>query len=175
MVDVSTIQGKDKHMSLIENHESTDATAHEIEQLRDFITFRLSRMQVKLNAQASETLKKYVNLTLVEWRVIAFIAMLQPTGVADLSQQLGHDKSLLSRTVKKLRDKELVVEERDSVDTRRSNITLSSKGLALYRTNLPRMKKRQQALMQGISIKDQEALFRALDLLEENSKLRDFE
>ncbi len=161
-------------MGQANNQVSKHASAQELEQMRDFITFRISRLLVKLNAQSSEILRKSVGLTLVEWRAISFVAMLQPTGVAELSHELGHDKGLLSRTIKKLRDKGLVFEERDSEDSRRSRVSLSPKGLALHSNNLPTMRKRQAALLSGISEQDKAALMRALNILEENSKLRDF-
>ena len=65
-----------------------------------FLTFRLARVQAKLNAQSSRILKDHAGITLTQWRLLALIGNAGRTTAAVLSREVAMDKGLISRNIK---------------------------------------------------------------------------
>ena len=58
----------------------------------------------KLSASASGQYRKMFGVGIVEWRVIALLAVEPETTANSVSNVIGLDKALVSRTVKKLKE-----------------------------------------------------------------------
>lgn len=142
--------------------------------LQQFLTYRLSRVQSKLNAQMAKILRENVGLTLMQWRVIALVGSAGQTRFSSLVKESVLDKGFLSRNLKTLIEQGFILSEPDQNDQRAQNLRLSPKGQDAFERALPITQKRQEWLRKDIT-EDELAVFRrVLDKLETASERQDF-
>jgi len=134
--------------------------------LRRFVTYRISRVQAKLNAQASRILRETSGITLAQWRVIALIGAAGQTQSSKLSKDAALDKGLLSRNLKTLIEQGVVASRMDAEDHRVHILSLTSKGRAIFEKTLPVTRKRQAKLREGLTDEDLRVFHKVLDHLE---------
>lgn len=134
--------------------------------LHQFLTYRLSRVQAKLNAQATAILRAHAGLTLSQWRILALVGAAGRTRLSELARIAALDKGLLSRNLKTLVADGLVKSKQDVIDHRVQHLSLSGSGQDLFETTLPRMHKRQRHLRSSMTANELDVLYRALDKLE---------
>lgn len=134
--------------------------------LRRFVTYRMSRVQAKLNAQASRILKEASGITLIQWRIIALIGAAGQTQSSALSKDAALDKGLLSRNLKTLIEEGVVASETKSSDHRVQNLSLTEKGRTIFDKTLPVTRKRQAQLRDGLTEKELRIFHKVLDHLE---------
>jgi DNA-binding MarR family transcriptional regulator len=135
-------------------------------QVGRFLTFRLARVQAKLNAQAGRVLKEQAGLTLTQWRLVSLIGGNGRTTAAHLSREAAIDKGLISRNIKQLSEAGLVRITVDPDDHRAQNLELTDRGVNVFQTTLPRMRARQDALRAHLNTEEEEVLLSALEKLE---------
>lgn len=146
---------------MAQEHKTEQGTA-----LRDHLTYRIARVQAKLNAQATRIVKEAAGITLTQWRVILLIGTVGRTRSTDVVREAAIDKGLVSRTIKTLTDADLVATETDKHDQRAHNLTLTAKGRELYARVLPITQERQRALRADLDADEIETLYQVLDKLE---------
>lgn len=142
--------------------------------LQQYLTFRLSRVQAKLNAQGARVLMDAAGLTLAQWRVVALVGSAGQTRQSDLSREAALDKGLLSRNVKNLVEQGVVISTPDEVDHRVQHLSLSDKGREIFKRVLPATRRRQEHLRAGLTQTEIETFRRVLDKLEIASEKTDF-
>lgn len=141
-------------------------TGEDDQPIQGFLTYRLSRVQTKLNAQAHALLQPHDGLTLSKWRILALVGAAGETRLSDLSRSADLDKGLLSRNLKSLIEDTLVASNGDKTDQRVQRLSLTPKGRALFDRVLPRMRERQARLRAALTVEELEALESALPKLE---------
>lgn len=147
----------------------------EASELLDFITYRLSRVHPRLNAQAGYILKKIAGLSLLQWRTIALLKAFGPAVPSvDIIGPFHMDKGLFSRTLKGLVADGYVVSRLDKTDQRRLLLSLTSKGEDIYESVITTMRKRQAFLLHNFTEAEKAALFSGLEKLEINARRKDF-
>ena len=134
--------------------------------LRRFVTYRISRVQAKLNAQASRILQETSGITLTQWRVIALVGAAGQTQSSKLSKEAALDKSLLSRNLKTLIEQGVVESKTDAEDHRVQILSLTSKGRAIFEKTLPVTQARQKQLREGLTDEELRVFHKVLDHLE---------
>lgn len=134
--------------------------------LHQFLTYRLSRVQAKLNAQAGALLKRHAGLTLSQWRILALVGSAGQTRLSDLARGAALDKGMLSRNLKNMIAEGLVLARQDDVDQRVQHLSLSPAGRDLFERTLPRMQMRQKHLRESLTSAELASLNAALDKLE---------
>ena len=134
--------------------------------LQHFITYRLTRLHAKLNAQASRILSEHAGITLTQWRVIALTGAKGEITLTDIHKATEMDKGQLSRTIKVMLEEELITARPSLDDQRQQILALSPKGTEIYRTMLPKMRIRQEMLMESLSSEERRVIFSAIDKLE---------
>ncbi|MEL7346040.1 MAG: helix-turn-helix domain-containing protein, partial [Pseudomonadota bacterium] len=100
------------------NDETQNETMDRLNQLSNFLTYRVSRLHGKLNAQASKILKDSVGITLNQWRMIAFIGGARTITASELIHYTAMDKGLISRNVRSLIELGYVVSSEHETDHR---------------------------------------------------------
>lgn len=145
----------------LRNNSETDNTP-----LQQFLTYRFSRLQAKLNAQAARMLKELAGITVTQWRIIALVGSTGQATSAELVRISTIDKGLFSRNLKGLIRDGFVNAEMDKGDQRAQILSLSPRGQALYDRVLPQMRKRQRDLKSGLTDNEVTVLLRALDKIE---------
>ncbi|MFT5112653.1 MAG: DNA-binding MarR family transcriptional regulator [Parasphingorhabdus sp.] len=142
--------------------------------LRQFLTFKFSRAQAKLNAQASHVLKGNCELSLVQWRILALLASSGPTSASQCSQLGAIDKGQFSRKVKSLIKDGLVKSTVSKTDARQQQLSASAKGNRLYHRILPIMQAQQTYLLSKLTAGEQDMLLTVLDKLDQAAEHKDF-
>ena len=135
-------------------------------QLQQFLTFRLARLQARLNVQASRVLSEHAGLTLMQWRVLALAGSMGPHSSSALARAAAIDKGLFSRNLKSLIDAGLAQTKADKTDQRQQVVTLTAKGRALHEHTLPVMQARQAFLLDQLSRREQDVVFSILEKLD---------
>jgi DNA-binding MarR family transcriptional regulator len=142
--------------------------------LKDFLTYRLSRVQAKLNAQMAKILRENVGLTVMQWRVIALVGAAGQTRFSALVKEAVLDKGFLSRNLKTLIEQGFILSEPDENDQRAQNLRLSSKGQSVFEQALPITRRRQEWLGKDLSPDEIATFRRVLEKLELASEKQDF-
>lgn len=147
-----------------------DASASDLP-LHQYLTYRLSRVQAKLNIQATRMLREASGITLLQWRIIALIGAVGQTRLSDLSKEAALDKGLLSRNLKTLIEEGVVTARQDESDHRAQHLTLSAKGQEIFERTLPVSRFRQNTLRDGLSEDEIKIFRRVLDKLEQAAEI----
>lgn len=148
------------------NAPSAGAVNIEPRNLKDLITYRLARLQAKMNAHATRVLKDNSGLTLMQWRVLVVLNTYAPSTITQITRLTEFDKALISRTVQSLVSQKLISSKADKSDLRQHNLKLTAKGRRVYAEAAPAMFARQSALSGALTDEQHDALFDALDRLE---------
>ena len=144
-----------------------ESESHKDEQpLYQFLTYRLSRVQAKLNAQANALLQEHSGLTLSKWRILALVGAAGQTRLSELARIAALDKGLLSRNLKVMIGEGLVAAKQDDIDHRVQRLSLTVKGQELFDLTLPKMQQRQSKLREPLDARELASLYSALDKLE---------
>lgn len=133
--------------------------------LNGYVTFRLSRLQAALNAQAAQLLASGAGLTLTQWRILALIDDGGETTHGALMRSGAFDKGLLSRTLAGMIEHGLLSESRDDSDQRRQILRLTPLGLERRARAAPLMQARRARLLRDFTPEETDALMHALDKL----------
>lgn len=142
--------------------------------LQQYLTFRLSRVQAKLNAQGARVLMEAAGLTLTQWRVVALVGAAGRTRLSDLARIAALDKGLLSRNVKNLVEQGIVISFADDFDHRVQHLTLSDVGRDIFDRALPITRRRQNHLRAELTSEEIEIFRKVLDKLEIAAEKTDF-
>ena len=140
--------------------------------LTSFVTFKMARVQNKLNAQATHLLKSGCGLTLVEWRIILLLRLHVGASMSKLAREVQMDKGQLSRKVNAMVAKGLINTAPDEIDQRKQNLSLTATAQSIYEQMIPTMLKRQDRLVADVSEADLEVFFRVLASIEGVSEMR---
>ena len=119
-------------------------------ELTKTLTFRLARTQHRLNAQATRLLRECSDLSLVEWRVLRVLAAFDNCSMSKAAREAQIDKGQLSRKIKGMIDRGLIVTSPDPIDMRQHTLRLSVAGRQTHDRVLPVMQARQQRLKAGL-------------------------
>jgi DNA-binding MarR family transcriptional regulator len=141
---------------------------------QDFVTYRMSRVQAQLNAQAGAVLRAHGDLTPARWRILSLIANGAPTRLMEICRLSGMDKGQVSRNLSRLVESGLLKSERDSNDLRSQRIEITDAGRQVFAHIFPVMRARHEYLLSQLSEDDLTALRRSLKTLEKASHKRDF-
>lgn len=145
--------------------ESLDHQA-DTEPLKNMVSYRLARVQAKLNAQASKILRQNGRLSLTQWRVLVMLDTLGEASPTTIARKTEFDKGLLSRTIKGMIATGLIKGRLNQTDARQQILKMTDLGRAAFEKAKPHMRKRQQSLLGCLSDHERETLFGAFSKLE---------
>lgn len=134
--------------------------------MQQMVTFRLSRLHAKLNAQAVRILKESAGISLSQWRIMVMIESFGKITPAEFVRRTGFDKGLISRTVKRMIEEGLLSSDLSETDQRSHMIDITEKGTALFEKARPHMRHRQVHLLNSLTESERKELFTAFDKLE---------
>ena len=114
-------------------------------------------------------------MSLTEWRIISLINAVNETTASEIVKTTFIDKGQISRTVRSLADKGLVLAKQSESTRRQMALKLSPDGKALHRRIFAFMAKRQRHLTSEFTGDELAAFHAALDKLDQASRMRDFD
>jgi DNA-binding MarR family transcriptional regulator len=98
----------------------------------DHLPYRLLLLARMIDRQASRQLQAQFDLSLAEWRVLAFICASGPASASAIGRAGGIDRAEISRAVARLEAKGLATRERDGSNRKRLIITATRAGRDLF-------------------------------------------
>lgn len=134
--------------------------------LQQMVTFRISRLHARMNAQATKILKETADISLMQWRVFVMLETLGKITPSEIVRQTDLDKGQLSRAVKTMIEQGLISSETSESDHRAQYIDFTEKGLEVFHRARPQMRDRQARLLNALSPNEQAAMFNALKKLD---------
>lgn len=134
--------------------------------LDKMVSYRLSRTQAKLNAQAQRILKAHGDLSLMQWRVLVILDVAGASTHAEIARLTGIDRGQLSRSTKGMIAAGLLTAPKDPGDSRQYALAMTDLGRQRFEVARPAMRARQKSLLGAMPAADLEVLFQALTRLE---------
>jgi DNA-binding MarR family transcriptional regulator len=132
-----------------------------------FVPFRLNRLAAEVSAALSSEYQERYRLDIPEWRVLATLGFRDD---ACSAQYIAHctrtHKSTISRAVTTLMTRQLVERVENEDDRREFRLRMTRKGEALYEELIPRLKRREQAILSCLSAQERKDFAHMLGKIE---------
>ena len=152
-------------MSLINKNPLTSENAESFLTLERYLPYRLSILSNKVSSIVAESYKDRFALSITEWRIMAVLGEYPGVSADEISAKTQIEKSLISRAVSKLLKRSLIQREISKDDKRRSEISLSGAGLAVYQQIVPLSLAYEEQLLACLNTEQREQLSQTIDLL----------
>ncbi len=137
-----------------------------------FLPFRLNRLAAEVSQALSSEYQARYGLDIPEWRVLATLGFRKEACSAQyISQCTRTHKSTISRAVTTLLERELIERVANADDRREFRLRMTRKGKALYDELIPRLLRREQEILAGLSAPERKELGRLLGKIESSLDL----
>ena len=137
-----------------------------------FVPFRLNRLAAEVSAALSSEYQERYRLDIPEWRVLATLGFRDDVCSA---QYIAHctrtHKSTISRAVTTLMTRQLVERVENADDRREFRLRMTRKGKALYEELIPRLKRKEQAILSCLSAQERRDFAHMLGKIEQSLDL----
>lgn len=135
--------------------------------LERYVPALLTFLTNKLSSSASACYRKHYGIGIVEWRVLAMLAVENHITANRVGQVIGLDKSAISRSLQTLEREGYVTSEVDTEDARRYTVSLTPGGRQLHDRVLETAVRREEVLLADLSEREVDTL---IDLLHRMSR-----
>ena len=132
-------------------------------QLERFLPYRLSILSNRISNLISATYSSKFALSITEWRIMAVLGEYPDISADQVSNKTQIEKSILSRAINKLLQRQLLLREFDAADRRRSMLRLTATGLSVYREVVPVSYDYEEALLNCFSDAEKEQFSKLID------------
>lgn len=157
-----------ERVSTLREDENTAAQDIASLHLKDFLSYRLSRLARVLDRNTEVVLAKDYDLSLTESRVLGYLAVSSPTTVRELADEMCLDKGQVSRAANALVKSGYAERRGDMADRRSAMFYISDAGNEHYRTHMTRARRGQGKLMAQLSAEELAVVNGAIDRLLEH-------
>ncbi|CZF82745.1 Transcriptional regulator, MarR family [Grimontia indica] len=111
---------------------------HRTLMLNQFLPYRMVNLADGISNACSKIYREEFDVSIPEWRILARLAEHEKLNAKDIGDLTFMDKSRVSRAVKLLEEKGLLLKVKDSTDNRASFLSLSESGRDLYAKIAPK-------------------------------------
>ena len=120
-----------------------------------FVPFRLNRLAAEVSAALAVEYQERYGLDIPEWRVLATLGFREGACTAQyISQCTRTHKSTISRAVTTLMRRKIIERVASESDRREFALQLTRKGRALYEELIPRLLRKEQAILSCLSAQE---------------------
>lgn len=137
--------------------------------LQKFLPYRLSALTNRISQSLAVKYSKRFGINVHEWRVLAVLGEEDALSAVAITNRIAMDKVAVSRAVKRLIDKNLVIKNIDSDDQRIHELALTEMGINMYQQLVPIALEHEKIMTDKLTYKER------IDLLKLLSKLDDVE
>jgi DNA-binding MarR family transcriptional regulator len=134
--------------------------------LDDYPSTMLMRLAQGIQTEISATYARAHGLSVSEWRMLARLNAQGAMQLGEFCRALAMDKAYVSRLIRSLQPRGLIVVHADPAHGRRLILDITAKGRALARRVLPQARAAQHALLQVLEPDERAGLYRALRKLQ---------
>lgn len=131
--------------------------------LERYIPALLTFLTNRMSTGASQCYRKHFGIGIVEWRLLALLAVEQQISANRMVQVIGLDKSAVSRALQLLERQRLITIDTDLKDARRYTVSLTVSGQELHNRVLVVALERERLLLAGLSAEEVELLIGCLN------------
>ncbi len=127
-----------------------------------YVSYYLTVLANKLSSGASRLYLEHYGIGIIEWRMVAMLALEPGASPVRICQFIGLDKGAVSREMRKLETKGYVTVQDDPDSPRRRNLALTPTGYALHDEVLRIALERERRLLKGLSADEVDTLLSLL-------------
>jgi DNA-binding MarR family transcriptional regulator len=135
-------------------------------ELEQFLPYRLSLLANTMSAALSAAYADRFQLSIPQWRVVAVLAKNPGLSAAQVAERTAMDKVAVSRAVAALVRAHRVARSVEESDRRRSHLSLTPRGIAVYQEVVPWALAYEDAVLRGIPTRTRKTLNVLLDDLQ---------
>lgn len=152
----------DQQQNSTENPEHTP-----VRDIRDLLTFRIGILAATNSRIAHSWMYDTYGISVMEWRVLGLVMVLQPVPLGELAKDLYVDKSQLSRLIRSLSDQGFIQIKPDPEDNRVRIATTTPRGKVLHDQIFDEAYRRNEILVSSaLTAEEVETFFKLLDRLQ---------
>ena len=144
---------------------SDPSAPREVLKLERFLPYRLSVLSNRISGEIAALYQDRFGISVTEWRVMAVLGRYPDVSAVEVAEHTAMDKVAVSRAVNALIERGLLLRDIHSDDRRRSVLSLSTDGFAIYDQIVPLARDYERRLLDSLSateIKRFDALLDAL-------------
>lgn len=130
--------------------------------LQQFLPYRLSVLSNRISDSLANKYRKRFGINVHEWRILSALGEEKKLSAVAITNRIAMDKVTVSRAVKKLIEKGLILKDLDSKDQRRYELALSAGGIKMYQQLVPIALAHEQEVIANLTSKDKENLLELL-------------
>ncbi|MEH6444611.1 MAG: MarR family transcriptional regulator [Oceanospirillaceae bacterium] len=105
--------------------------------LEGFFPYKLSVSSNKISGLFADIYQDKFALSITQWRIMAILGEYPDSSADDVSNKTHIEKSILSRAINKLLQRNLIQRAFSETDKRRSMLSLTSTGIDVYNEIVP--------------------------------------
>ena len=133
--------------------------------LAGFLPYRFSVVAERMSQVFAERYQREFGLSIPEWRVMAVLGERSPCATQEVIEATEMDRVKVSRAVIRLADKALIARKPHPDDQRAQMLSLTRRGLGIYRRIVPLARSLQAELAASLKPEELRALDRVLTIL----------
>lgn len=137
--------------------------------LEEFLPYRLSVLSNTVSRGLARAYIGRFGLTIPEWRMLAVLARFAPAAAQEVADRSAMDKVRVSRAVTRLMERGLVERVMDATDRRRSQLSLSEAGWAIYAEIAPAARRVEEEIYAGLEEGERAEFDRLLNKLQQHA------
>jgi DNA-binding MarR family transcriptional regulator len=137
-----------------------------------FVPFQLNRLAAEVSSALSVEYAARYELDIPEWRVLATLGFRhEPCSAQYIADCTRTHKSTISRAVTSLMKRQIVERVENADDRREFRLRLTREGVALYEELIPRLLRKEQEILSGLSAQERRDFARLLGKIEQGLDL----
>ena len=137
-----------------------------------FVPFQLNRLAAEVSSALSVEYATRYGLDIPEWRVLATLGFRHdPCSAQYIAHCTRTHKSTISRAVTSLMKRQIVERVENEDDRREFRLRLTRKGVTLYEELIPRLLRKEQEILSGLSAQERRDFARLLSKIEQSLDL----
>ena len=133
--------------------------------LEHYLPYRISILSNQVSGIIAKAYRDKFGLSTNEWRIMAVLAEYPGASADEVSSTTQTEKSIISRALKRLLNRNLVLRKVDQQDRRRQNLQLSRTGKEVYLQIVPLAYDYETELLNCLSCSEQQQLNKLIEKL----------
>lgn len=137
--------------------------------LQNFLPYRLSALTNRISQSLAVKYSKRFGINVHEWRILAVLGEEGAMSAVTITNRIAMDKVAVSRAVKRLIEKSLVIKSLDNSDQRSHELALSESGSKMYQQLIPIALEHEKMVTSNLTESDKQVLLQLLAKLDHTS------
>jgi DNA-binding MarR family transcriptional regulator len=154
--------------------KNEQASTNSLLTLERYLPYRLSILSNRVSTLVAESYKDRFGLSITQWRIMAVLGEYPGISADEISAKTQIEKSLISRAISKLLQRNLIQRQVSKEDKRRTEISLSDTGFNVYSQIVPLSLEYEGKILSCLSLGEQEELSQIIDRLNEHMEKLQF-